>query len=335
MKIAIYCDDEWERNILTNKLTKHELLFLSEGAVADTAEKDDTIECLCVFIKTPVNASMIDCYPNLKGVVTRSTGFDHIDVTATQKRNIPVSNVPAYGENTIAEYAFALLLTLTRQIYDTYARVRVEGTFTTEGLAGMDLRGRKMGIVGTGHTGQYAIRIARGFGMDVIASDVHERKELEGELDFMYVTYEDLLAQSDVLSFHAPYNTHTHHMLNSENIMQVKKGAYIINTARGGLIETRALVCALENDHIKGAGLDVVEEEGSMANIEKLIESDTPNASQLQTVLANQYLIDHPNVLIMPHNAFNTIEARERILQTTVDNIEAIVNSMPINTVTT
>ena len=326
-------NEGWEREYLARELKGHDLVFLSGEETGETGLVYDGVECLCVFIKTPVHKGFLERFPHVRGVVTRSTGYDHIDLAATKERGIVVSNVPAYGENTIAEYAFALLLTLTRQVYDTYERVREAGTFTTQGLDGVDLRGRKFAVIGTGHTGQHAIRIARGFGMEVIAFDVHERKELEAELEFMYVTFDDLLAQADVVSLHAPYNEHTHHLLHAEAFAKLKRGAILINTARGGLVDTRALVRALEEGIVSGAGLDVVEEEGSMGDLPARILDDEPDAHALQILLANQYLIDHPHVLVMPHNAFNTKEARERILATTVENIRAIAQGTPQNIV--
>jgi D-lactate dehydrogenase len=333
MKIAMYCHEGWERDYLAEHLRDHDVRFLSPENPEDMQYTDSETECVCVFIKTRVDSAMLERFPALRGVVTRSTGFDHIDLSAMRERGIVVSNVPAYGENTIAEYAFAMLLALSRKIYETYERVIEEGNFSTEGIMGFDLRGRKMGIVGTGHTGQYAIRIARGFGMEVIAFDVREHKELESELEFMYVTFDDLLAQSDVISLHAPYNEHTRHMIHSDAFAKMKRGVYLLNTARGGLIETRALVRAIEEGIVAGAGLDVVESEEKMAHDVSLLLDEHPDAETLQILLANQYLIDHPDVLIMPHNAFNTREARERILATTIENIHGIAHNTPINVV--
>ena len=333
MKIVVYCGEGWERDYLAERLSEHDVRFLDPSSPEDLAYTDEQTECVCVFIKTRVDGSIFARFPKLRAVVTRSTGFDHIDVSAMKERGVSVSNVPAYGENTVAEYAFAMLLSLSRKLYETYERVVEEGNFSTEGIMGFDLRGRKMGIVGTGHTGQHAMRMARGFGMEVIAFDVHEKKELESELEFMYVTFEDLLAQSDVISLHAPYNEHTHHMINSSAFAKMKKGVYLINTARGGLVETRALVQAVENGTVAGAGLDVVESEEKMSHDVSLLLDEHPDAETLQILLANQYLIDHPNVLIMPHNAFNTREARERILETTLENIHGVANGEPKNSV--
>jgi D-lactate dehydrogenase len=333
MKVAIYCNEAWEREYLKQALPSHDLVFLDETKDKDYTDPDVT--CVCVFIKTHVDSALMDRFPTLRGVVTRSTGFDHVDLKEAHARNISVSNVPAYGENTVAEYAFAMLLALSRKTYESYERIREAGIFNTQGLSGFDLKGLKFGVIGTGHTGQHAIRMARGFDMSVIGFDVQEQKHLDTELSFMYVTFDDLLAQADVISLHAPYNSHTHHLFNADTFAKMKRGVHLINTARGGLIDTRALVSALENGTIAGAGLDVVEEEGLMGtNHVPLITDTEPDAEKLQILLANQYLIDHPRVLIMPHNAFNTREALERILDTTVENIEGVAQGTPMHTVT-
>ncbi len=330
MRIALCTKDDTEKAYLTEHLSGHDLVFTDR--LLDVPEPH-TVECLCIFAKTPVQVAELEHFPALRGVVTRSTGYDHIDVAEAQRRGVIVSNVPGYGENTIAEYAFAMLLALSRRICETDRRIRIDGLFTTDGLDGFDLCGKKVGVVGTGHTGERALRIARGFGMEAIAYDVVERKHLEAEIGFMYVTFDDLLTQSDVISLHAPYNEHTHHMIGMHNKHLVRRGTYLINTARGGLVQTRALIAMLEDGTLAGAGLDVVEEESLMTQRTDVLTSEDPDALVLQTLLANQYLIDHPNVLIMPHNAFNTREARERILATTVTNVQALAQGTPENIV--
>ena len=333
MKIISFYNESWEQEYLKGKLEGHEVQFLT-GTMQDHPDlHDDEVEVLSVFIKSKICVEEMDRFPNLKTIVTRSTGFDHINLDEAKKRGITVSNVPFYGENTVAEYAYAMLLTLSRRTYESYKRVLEDGVYSPEGLAGFDLRGKKIGIIGTGHIGQRAIKIARGFGMDVIAYDVREDKDLALKLEFMYVTFEDLLAQSDIISLHAPYNKHTHHMINMDNVKNIKLGVTIINTARGGLIDTHALIYGLENGIISGAGLDVVEDEGIMGNKTELLIQENPDPESMHTLLVNQYLIDHPNVLIMPHNAFNTKEALERILDTTVDNIQNAVKGEPSNLV--
>jgi len=333
MKIVSFFNEKWEKEYLQSRLSEHPITFL-EGTLQDHADlKDEDVEILSVFVKSTVDGEELDQFPNLKFITTRSTGFDHIDMKEAQGRGIVVSNVPTYGDNTVAEYAFALLLAVARNIYRSYHRVLEKGNFTTVGLRGFDLKGKTIGVVGTGNIGAHSIRIANGFDMNIIAYDVKQNTNLQKEIDFEYVDFDDLLARSDIITLHVPYNEHTHHMIGMDNISKIKKGAYLINTARGSVVETRALIKALESGILAGAGLDVVEEEGYMRDDMELIMEDHPNPESLRTLLANQYLIDHPGVLIVPHNAFNTNESIQRILDTTVENIKAFVNGNPQNVV--
>jgi D-lactate dehydrogenase len=275
-------------------------------------------DILGVFMDSTVNEAAIAALPSLKFIATLSTGFDHIDLKAATARGIPVSSVPAYGENTVAEFAFALLLALSRKICEARDRIRREGKFNTEGLTGFDLAGKTLGVVGTGRIGKHAVRMGKGFGMDIVAYDVFKDDAFAAQMGFPYLSLEDLLAKSDVITVHAPYLPSTHHLINSQNIGLAKKGAYLINTARGAIVETAAILSALKSGQLGGAGLDVLEEEAAMkaGNID--IEKD---------------LLAMPNVIVTPHNAFNTKEAFLRILDTTIDNIVAFANGAPINVV--
>jgi len=333
MKIVSFYNEEWEQDYLKKGLTGFDVSFLDGSMHDHTDLKDEQAEVLSIFVKSTVGPKEMDQFPNLKFIATRSTGFGHIDLKEAEKRGIVVSNVPLYGANTVAEQAFAILLSLSRRIYESYERVLKEGSFSPQGLRGFDLKGKTIGIVGTGNIGAHAAKMAHGFGMNIIAFDIKKNEEIEKELGVKYVEFDELLAQSDVITFHAPYNKHTHHMINMDNIDKIKKGAYIINTARGGLIETDALVSALEKGIIAGAGLDVLEEEDYMLDHMALLTEEHPNPESLHNVLANQYLIDHPGVLITPHNAFNTEGAIGRILDTTIENIKAFEKGEPINIV--
>ncbi|OIO33156.1 MAG: hydroxyacid dehydrogenase [Candidatus Yonathbacteria bacterium CG_4_10_14_3_um_filter_47_65] len=333
MKILSFHNESWERDFLKEKLPAAEFLFF-EGTVQDNADmRNDEAEVLSVFVDSHIGKEELDRFPKVKLIATRSTGFDHIDLIETAAHGIVVSNVPTYGENTVAEQAFALLLALSRRIYESYDRVLKEGTFSPEGLRGFDLQGKTMGVVGTGHIGVHTIRIAKGFEMEVVAFDVHRNEELAARMGFRYAEFDELIASSDVISLHAPYNEHTHHMINMDNVGKIKKGAYLINTARGGLVETRAMITALESGILAGAGLDVLEEEGYMKDDVVLLTQEHPNPESLAMVLSNQYLIDHPRVLITPHNAFNTKEAIERILSVTTENVKAFAGGTPQNVI--
>lgn len=333
MKIVYFSGEDWEQGYVKEKLKEDDITFF-DGSMQDySTHEDKDAEILCAFVKSNISNEEMDRFPNTKFIATRSTGFDHIDLKETEKRGIIVSNVPAYGANTVAEQAFALLLNLSRRVYESYSRVLEEGKFSPEGLRGFDLKGKTIGIIGTGNIGAHAIKIAYGFGMNIVAFDIKKNQDFEKDFGVKYLGLDELLAQSDIISMHAPYNEHTHHMINMDNVEKIKKGAYLINTARGGLVETKALVLALEKGILAGAGLDVLEEEGYMSDETELLFENHPNPESLRILLSNQYLIDHPQVLITPHNAFNTKEAVERIIDTTIENIQAFKKGEPINIV--
>ncbi|MHB9024804.1 MAG: NAD(P)-dependent oxidoreductase [Armatimonadota bacterium] len=291
----------------------------------------ENADILSVFIHSRVTRDRLDRMPNLRLVATRSTGYDHIDLEACNERGIPVSNVPRYGENTVAEHTFALILSLSRKIHKAYQRT-VAGDFSLENLEGFDLKGKTIGVVGAGSIGLHVIRIAKGFGMNVIAYDVKPSQLIAEVLGFEYVPLETLLAHADIISLHAPYLPSTHHMINAETIKMIKPGALLINTARGGLVDTEALIDALNQDIIAGAGLDVLEGEEMIEEEEQLLHA--PEASdQLRAALRRHLLLRRPDVVITPHMAFFSKEARERILDTTIANIRAFEENHPINVV--
>ncbi|MCR4333868.1 MAG: NAD(P)-binding domain-containing protein, partial [Patescibacteria group bacterium] len=239
MKIHYFSGEPWEEEYVKMKLSREDVAF-HDGSLADFPElTDPETEILCTFIESKIGEDEMRRFPALKLIATRSTGYDHIDLAAAAARDVSVVNVPFYGENTVAEFAFALLLALSRRIIDADERVR-EGTFSPTGLRGFDLAGKTLGVVGTGHIGAHVIKMAQGFGMKVIGFDAFPNQELSHTLTFSYVSLPELLAQSDVITLHVPYNPHTHHLINKENIADMKKGAYLINTARGAVVETEA-----------------------------------------------------------------------------------------------
>lgn len=330
MTIGFFEMEDWEVDYIKPKLTGSELLFLNADAQTQDTSR---VEAVSNFIGFPITRERLKQFPKLKYVATRSTGYDHIDLKACQERGILVSNVPAYGENTVAEFAFALLLGLSRKLLPAAKQVREQGLFATDNLQGFDLRGRVLGVVGTGHIGAYVIKIAAGFGMEVVAYDPHPNDGLAKQYGFMYLPLAELLKTSDVVTLHVPYMPETHHLINSQNIVLCKKGSVIINTARGGLIETAALVAALKSGQLAGAGLDVLEEEGFMKDELEMLHSGHPNQEQLKIALADHELMYMDNVIITPHNAFNTREALIRILDTTVENIKIFTAGKPANLV--
>lgn len=320
MKIHYFSGEEWEEGYVKERLPNEEITF-HEGSLASFPDlSDPDAEVLCIFIDSHIGEEELRRFPALSLIATRSTGFDHIDLASAKTRGVAVANVPFYGENTVAEFAFALLLALSRRVIDADERVRETGTFSPNGLRGFDLSGKTLGVVGTGHIGAHIIKIAQGFGMKIIGFDAYPNAELSHTLNFHYVTLEELLAISDIVTLHVPYNEHTHHLINKENAGKFKKGSYLINTSRGAVVETGALVEALKNETIAGAGLDVLENEDGLATKTEMSEE-------------NHYLIEHPRVIVTPHLAFNTTEAVERILNTIIENIKSFASGSPTNIV--
>lgn len=288
-------------------------------------------EILSVFVHSRVTREILDAMPALKFIATRSTGYDHIDLDTCNARGILVSNVPRYGENTVAEHTFALILSLSRKIHKAYQRT-IAGDFSLTNLEGFDLKGKTLGVVGAGSIGLHVIRIASGFGMRVIAYDVKPNPLIAEVLNFEYVSLEMLLQQADIITLHAPLLPSTYHLINAESIKLIKRGALLINTARGGLVDTEALLDALDQAILAGAGLDVLEGEELIEEEERLMRA--PEAAESLRVLIRQHiLLRRPDVVITPHMAFYSREARQRILATTVENIHNYLAGTPSNVV--
>ena len=331
-KIAFFEIEEWEKPYIKDKLKSHKLYFFDSALDEINADKIKDADIISVFIYSKVNKKILEKLENLKLIVTRSTGFDHIDLKECKRRNIIACNVPFYGENTVAEHTFALILSLTRKVPKAWEKTR-KLDFSSEGLRGTDLRGKTIGVIGVGSIGKHVIRIANGFEMDVIAFDPFKDKKLEKELNFKYTSLDSLLKNSDIITLHCPYNKNTHHLINKNNIKKIKKGALLINTARGSLIETDALVKALDSGILSGAGLDVLEEECFVKEDKEVMSKHFPKECDLKIIIENHILAKRDNVIVTPHNAFNSIEALQRILDTTIGNIKCFLKGKAVNKV--
>jgi len=334
-KIAFLETSDWEREYL-KKFPRFIALtdLYEEDLNLENVAKFKDYEIISCFINSQLSKEVLEKLPNLKFIATRSTGFDHLDLNVCKAKGVLVANVPGYGSHTVAEYTFGLLICLVRKIYDAYHRVRETGNFDLTGLKGRELFNKTLGVIGTGRIGINVIKIANGFGMKVIAYDKYPNDELEQQLDFEYISFEELLKQADIITLHVPYNTETHHLLNKNNISLIKTGAYVINTSRGGVIETEALYQALKSGQIAGAALDVLEEEeGVKEEQELLVKGKIAESEKLKTILLNHIFIDLDNVIVSPHNAFNTEEALESIVAMTIDNIDDYLKGKPINLV--
>ena len=334
MSIYFFETDDAEQAYLTARLPGETLHFqpgpLTTAAQAQEIAADADI--VSPFVHSKMGADVIESLPHLKMIATRSTGFDHINVPDAASRAIPVCNVPTYGENTVAEHTFALILALSRNLHKAYVRT-VVGNFSLDGLQGFDLKGKTLGVIGVGHIGEYIMRIARGFGMHLLAYDPVQDMTKADHFDFTYTTLEDLLGRSDIVTLHAPGGVGTRHLIGAHNIGQFKRGALLINTARGELVDTEALLSALDSGLLSGAGLDVLEGEEVFSEEKQLLLNPKASEASLKQALRNRSLLQRPDMVITPHIAFNSAEAVERILDTTIANIEAFRQGEPQNRV--
>lgn len=329
--IAFFSVEDWERDYLAQRLPRHRLHFFTEKLTAAHAAKLADVSILSTFISDRVTKAVLARLPALRFIATRSTGYDHIDFAATRARGIAVANVPTYGANTVAEHTFALILALSRKIHLSYERT-THGDFSREHLRGFDLKGKTIGIVGIGNIGLHVARIAKGFQMRVLAYDPRKNIRAARRFGFRYVPLSTLIHDADIVTLHVPYAKATRHLIGATAIRRMKKTALLINTARGGIVDTHALVRALDAHTIGGAGLDVLEEEGIIAEERELLRPEQSKKT-LRIALSNYLLLTHKHVVVTPHNAFNSHEALQRILDTTLDNIRAFLRSKPINVV--
>ena len=273
-----------------------------EGKALIDAAKN--AEIISTFIYSKFPADVLLKLPKLKLLCTRSVGFNHIDLDVCRERGITVTNVPDYGSHVIAEHVFALLLSTLRHIPEADTRVE-GGTFDYHGLRGMSLRGKTIGIIGTGKIGERVARIAFGFGMRILAFDAYRKESLEKIQKVQYVSFEELLTQSDILTLHVPALPDTKHMINDVALHRMKQGVILVNTARGELIDTPALVSALKGGKIRYAMLDVLEHE---KNFEE-----------------NRELISFPNVITTPHIAFYADDSVRNMFEDCFDSIDQFV----------
>ena len=325
---------EWEEEYLAKQLgEKVESRFSRKILSPQDLKALSSVEVLSPFVYSRINREVFEALPGLKLVATRSTGYDHIDLEAAQSHGVVVSTVPHYAEHTVAEHTFALILSLSRNVHKAYLRT-IRGNFSLQGLEGFDLKGRTIGVVGAGHIGMHVIKMAVGFGMNALAYDVRPNEFLADFLRFRYVSFEELLGASDVITLHAPLTSETHHLINQKSIRFIKRGAILINTARGQLVETRALVEALDAGIISAAGLDVLGEEEAIRNEEELLrENRRVDEEMLRNLLYAHTLMNRENVVITPHIAFDSREARLRIVETTARNILSFLAGNPENVV--
>ncbi len=332
MKIILFEVESRELSNFEPLKSKHRILHVEQPLDSETAAAHTDAEIVSTFIFSDLDSAVLEQMPGLRLIATRSTGFDHIDLEYCASRGIAVANVPSYGENTVAEHVFALLLAISHRLPEATERAQ-RGHFSPEGLQGFDLAGKTLGVIGAGKIGQHVIRIARGFQMSVLAHDAHPEQRLAAKLGFRYTDLPTLYAESDVVSLNVPSLPETRKMLSSRAFAQMKDGVVVINTARGDLIDTRALIQALNSGKVAAAGLDVLPDEPLIREEAELICSIYCERHDLRDLVANHVLLRMRNVVVTPHSAFNTREAVQRIAETTLENIRAFTEGRPQNLV--
>jgi D-lactate dehydrogenase len=330
MNIIFFEVAPWEEPLYRNAFPQ--AVLTADKLTVDNATSYQDAEVVSTFIYSDCSEGVLKQLSKLKAIATRSTGYDHIALPYCKSKGIIVSNVPEYGSNTVAEHTFALLLTLTRKVFSSIMHVR-NPDFSHTSLTGMDLYGKTLGVVGLGKIGQRVVKIARGFGMNVLVYNRTQKTDLAQEMGFRYVSFDEVLKESDVVSLHLALNDDTKHIINTANIKKMKQGVYLINTARGGLIETEALVVGLREKILAGVGLDVLEEEKNLSDEIEILTPDFVRHTDLKNLIYDHMLVRHPNVVITPHNAFNSREALMRIATTTIDNVTCVTTGSCKNTV--
>jgi D-lactate dehydrogenase len=315
MRVAVFSQKPYDREFLlaANEGHGHELVFFELHLNPVTAALARDFPAVCAFVNDCLDATVLETLVagGTRLIALRCAGFNNVDLAAADRLGVTVARVPAYSPYAVAEHTVGLMLTLNRKIHRAFNRVR-EGNFSLDGLLGFDFHGKTMGIVGTGKIGLCVARILNGFGCRLLAYDPYPNPACE-ELGVEYVELADLLRQSEVVTLHAPLTRETHHLIDAEAIAQMRDGVMLINTSRGGLIDTPAVIDALKSGKIGYLGLDVYEEEADLF-FEDL--SQRP----IQDDVFSRLLV-FPNVLITGHQAFFTREALRNIADTTISNI--------------
>ncbi len=329
--IVFYDATESDEKFFRQAIGDHNLLFTRDQLSANNIAAEADI--ISVFVSSKVPRELLNYFTKVTMIAARSTGFDNIDATAAKERNIVISTVPTYGEHTVAEYTFGLLLSLTRKLPHAIESAH-NGIRSHAELQGVDLVGKTFGIIGAGKIGRNTAKLAKGFGMNVLAFDPFPNTQAATEIGYQYKTLEEVLREADVISLHVPYTPENQHLINVERLALMKPTAYLINTARGELIDTKALVDSVCNGHLAGVALDVMESEQLISPLEEIamLRADQIDNNLLMHSVEINVLQSQPNVIITSHNAFNSKEAIERINQTTVENIKAFLAGNPQNT---
>jgi D-lactate dehydrogenase len=332
--------------VFEEALGEHELSFVEYDS-----DVEPDCEILSVYIHSKIDGAFLNQHPRLKFITTRSAGYDHIDVAECARRGVAVANAAGADANTVAEHTFMLILALARRLYEV-REANKKPVFHYEALRAVDLKDKTLGVIGTGRIGLHVVHIALAFRMKVMAYEPHRPSLMAEILGVRYVSFDELLRESHVITLHAPLTDETFHMLDRAAFAKCRDGVIIINTARGALIDTDSLVEALDSGRVAGAGLDVLEEESVMRKeADKIIADqiidrlknqspfdeaamkDPSRLKQFEEVMRDQRLLNRPDVVFTPHVAFNSVEAVARINAITAENIRAFLKGEAVNLV--
>ncbi len=318
MHVAVFSTKPYDREYLeaANAGHGHELMFLDARLAPETASLAQDVPAVCAFVNDDLGGEVLELLHagGTRHIALRSAGFNHVDLAVADRLGLDVVRVPAYSPSAVAEHAVGLILTLNRRIHRAVARVR-EGNFSLNGLLGFDLAGTTVGVVGTGQIGAVFVRIMRGFGCDVLAHDPYPDAEVEA-LGARYVPIDELYERSDIVSLHCPLTPQTHHLVGREALTQMRPGVMLVNTSRGALIDTQAVIDGLKDGVVGALGIDVYEEE------EQLFFQDLSDRVITDDVFSR--LLTFPNVVVTAHQGFFTREALGKIASTTLGNLTAL-----------
>jgi len=317
MKIAVFGAKVYDREFL--KSDQHEYVYFKEELSEEMAKRAQGFEAACIFVNDKADANVLKKLSEngVKCLLLRCAGYNNVDLKEAKNLGIKVYSVPRYSPNAVAEFAVGLMLTLNRHLHKAYNRVR-DNNFALDGLMGFDMLGKTVGVVGTGAIGAIVVKIVRAFGCKVIAYDVYKNAQLQKDFpDMEYVELEQIWKQSDIISLHAPLSKDTQHMLNDDAVAKMKDGVMIVNTSRGPLVDTKALIKGLKSKKIGAVGIDVYENESNLFYNDH--SKDVPEDDILSR------LTSFPNVIVTGHQAFFTKEALTNIAKTTNDNINNFI----------
>lgn len=324
MRVAVFSTKPYDRHYLVagNASFGHDLVFFEAHLSEVTAKLAHGFEGICVFVNDQVNVKVIEQLAScgLRTIALRCAGFNNVDLAAARRFGVNVARVPAYSPHAVAEHTVGLMLSLNRKIHRAYARVR-DGNFSIEGLLGFDMRGRTVGIVGTGAIGSIVAQILAGFGCIILATDPRPNRACEA-FGAMYVSLSDLIRDSDIISLHCPLTPETKHLIGAREVAAMKTGVMLVNTSRGAVIDAKAVLGGLKAKKIGYLGLDVYEEEADV------FFEDLSNQIIDDDVLAR--LLTFPNVLVTSHQAFFTHEAMTQISRTTLHNLRILDEGVPV-----